>query len=99
VKTCIKCGEEKGEEDFYKLAGKYKGTGRTMNRCKACHNAASVERQRSPEAKARIVMWKADNPERVRELNRKHSKQWRLRNPEKYRELKRKSKSNSVAER
>jgi hypothetical protein len=99
TKTCIKCGEEKGEDEFYPLPGKYKDTGRRMKRCKTCHNAACAERQRSPQAKARIVIWKADNPEKVRELNRKHSKLWRLRNPEKYRELKRKSKSNSVAKR
>jgi hypothetical protein len=99
MKTCIKCGQEKAEDDFYPLGGKYKGTGARMNRCKACHNAACVERQKSPEAKIRIVIWKADNQERVRALNRKHSKLWRERNPEKYRELKRKSKSNSIAKR
>jgi hypothetical protein len=99
TKTCIVCGEEKGEDEFYLLAGKYKGTGRTMNRCKTCHNAVCSERQKSSEAKAAVKRWKADNPERVRELNRKHSKLWRQQNPKKYRELKRKSRSNSVSKR
>jgi hypothetical protein len=58
MKTCIVCGEEKAEEEFYPLSGKYKDTGRTMNRCKACHNAACVECQRLPEAKDRIAIWK-----------------------------------------
>jgi hypothetical protein len=82
VKICIKCGEEKTDDEFYLLSGKYKDTGRRMNRCKSCHNAVCVERQRSPEAKAQILRWKADNPERVLELNRKHSKLWKQRNPE-----------------
>jgi hypothetical protein len=34
MKTCTTCGEEKGEDEFYPRAGKYKGTGATMNRCK-----------------------------------------------------------------
>jgi hypothetical protein len=96
MKTCIKCGEEKAEGKFYLLAGKYKGTGRRMNRCKSCHNATCVERQRSPEAKARIVAWKTDNPERVRELNRRHSKLWRERHPEERRATRLKSKLKSL---
>jgi len=27
VKTCIACGKEKAEEEFYLLSGKYKGVG------------------------------------------------------------------------
>jgi hypothetical protein len=96
MKTCTTCGEEKGEDEFYPRAGKYKGTGATMNRCKVCHNAACKKRQQTPEAKATMRRWKAENQERVRELNRKHSKLWREQHPDKWRQIRLRSKRNSV---
>jgi hypothetical protein len=71
MKTCIKCGVEKDEGEFYK--------GR--NQCKACRCAVvSAYRAANPEkVKAYQKAWAAANPEKVKASQRA----WRAANPEK----------------
>lgn len=63
MKCCIKCGELKPLDDFYRMAGMRDGH---RNDCKACSLAAKAARYRAnPEpARERARRWNAENKER-----------------------------------
>ena len=69
VKKCVKCGEEKPLDDFYKAAGMRDGH---RNDCKPCNLAAQRERYvADPEsAKARVKQWQQENADRLNAYRR-----------------------------
>lgn len=76
TKVCSLCKEEKGIEKFYT----YK-SGNPWAYCKSCHYEKFTKKTK--------YAWDEQNPERRKELGRKHAKAWLEKNREKYNEYQR----------
>lgn len=65
MKRCVKCGDVKPFDAFYRMKGMRDGY---RNDCTACNLAAKAERHRkNPEpARERVRAWQAANPDKVR---------------------------------
>ncbi|HEX7165502.1 MAG TPA: endonuclease VII domain-containing protein [Acidimicrobiales bacterium] len=65
MKTCVKCGETKPLDAFYRMAGMRDGY---RNDCKACNLAAKAQRHRENPgpARERVRAWQLANPDKVR---------------------------------
>lgn len=90
MKECSKCAQEKPACDFYARKGASDGLYR---HCKACHlKITSAWAQANREKKAAAARaFRARDPERAREIQRKSAKKSYQANPQKYRDLSRKN--------
>jgi hypothetical protein len=73
MKACSDCQEIKPESEFYAKGTKVSGGPRLSGRCKKCHNV-------------KVVEWKKNNINKVREYVKSSCKKAYDANPEKYRE-------------
>lgn len=93
IRACVKCGEHKPCEQFYK-----RENGRLRTWCKSCWNEKNKNwnKQNPDRRKATLKKWQDKNPENLRSRKAAyrarhpiHYRKWSIDNPEKKKELNR----------
>lgn len=73
MKTCVTCGEQKPEDEFYR-----RGASGRRNDCKECSKARSkaAYEKNGERVKRRVHEYQKANPERVQEWRKKGKPHW-----------------------